>query len=185
MWGMRADPRLRSQVGTRLRDKRSAVRFCFDGIKRTDNFDRHWYLICLIAATRVHMIGSEDLRVLSQATTLVLSEYRTMRCFGYLLAKSCIATKAARSSNRATGTWGYDSQPGHRQMNGWRSLFGNEKYSRPWTPPMPQEVEASTNMGVNTAGYLLRMYVKDSPRFRCNTLCQIRNAVRVNGGMTI
>ena len=131
MWGMRADPRLRSQVGTQLRDKRSAVRFFFDVIKRTDNFDRDLYLICSIAATRVHMIGSGDLRVPSQATTLELSEYRTIRCLGYLFAKSWAATKAARSSNRATGTWGYVSQPGHRQMNGWRWLCGNEKYSRP------------------------------------------------------
>ena len=152
MCGMRAEPRRRSHVGTRLRERRSAVRFRPDAIKRTDNFDECLYLICSMAATRVHMIGSGDRRVPSQATTLVLSEYITIKCFGYLPPKSCTATKAAKSSKRATGTWGYDSQPGLRHMNGWRSLCGNEKYSRPWTPPMPQEVDASTNIGVDTAG---------------------------------
>ena len=185
MRGMRAEPRHRSHAGTRLRDKRSALRFRLDGIKRTDNFDEYWYLICSIAATRVHMIGSGDLRVPSQATTLVLSEYNTIKCFGYLCPKSCTATKAAKSSKRATGTWGYDSQPGLWHMNGWRSLCGNEKYSWPWTPPMPQEVDASTKIGVDTAGYLFRMYWNDRPRLRRSTLCQIRNAVWVNGGMTI
>ena len=71
---MRAEPRLRSHVGTRLPDKRSAVRFWVDGIKRTDNFNVSWYLICSIAATRVHMMGSGDLRVPNQPTTFELSE---------------------------------------------------------------------------------------------------------------
>ena len=146
MLGMRAEPRLRSHVGTRSRDKRSAVRFRLDGTKRADSFNECWYMICSIAATRVHMIGSGDFRVLNQATTLVLSEYSTIRCLAYLFPKSCTATNAAKSSNRATGTWGYDSQPGLWHMNGWRSLCGNKKYSSPWTPPMPHEVEASTKV---------------------------------------
>ena len=50
---------------------------------------------------------------------------------------------------------------------------------------MPQEVEASTRIGADTAGYLFRTYWKDRPRLRCSTLCQIRNAVRVNGGTAI
>ena len=87
MRGMRAEPRLRSHVGTRLRDKRSAVRFWVDGIKRTDNFNESWYLICSIAATRVQMIGFGDLRVPNQATTFELSEYKTNMCSGYLPAK--------------------------------------------------------------------------------------------------
>ena len=88
MQGERADPRLRSHAGRRLRDKRSAVRFRPDGIKRTDNFIEKRYLICSMAATKVQMMGSGDLFVPNQATTFELSEYNIIRCLGYLCAKS-------------------------------------------------------------------------------------------------
>ena len=82
------------------------MRFWVDGIKRTDIFNECLYLICSIAATKVHMIGSGDLRVPNQATTFALSEYSTIMCLEYLPTKSCMATKAANSSSRATGTCG-------------------------------------------------------------------------------
>ena len=70
-------------------------------------------------------------------------------------------------------------------MNGCRSPCANEKYLYPWTPPKPHEVEASTNMGNDTAGYLFIMYKNDKPRLRRSTRCQMRNAVRVKGGTAI
>ena len=84
----RADPRLRSHAGRRLRDKRSAVRFQPDGIKHTDKFIEKRYLIYSMAATKVQMMGSGDVFVPNQATTFELSEYNIIKCLGYLCAKS-------------------------------------------------------------------------------------------------
>ena len=83
----------------------------------------------------------------SHETTLELSEYRTSMWLGYRRAYRCRATNAGRSSSQATGTRGKVSQPGHRRMNGWSATCGNEKNSRPWTPPNPYDEDASTKIG--------------------------------------
>ena len=84
-----------------LRERRSAETLWVDGVYRTESFNINLYLIRSIADTSVHTKGFGEQRRVSQATTLVLSEYSTTRCLGDSAANRSMATNAANNSSQA------------------------------------------------------------------------------------
>ena len=90
------------------------------------------------------MVGFGDLRVLSQATTLVLSEYKVINWFEMCGAKVYMAAHAAKSSSQAMSTFGNAFHPLQDTNQGFSCSIDMEKYFRPQYPPIPPDNDAST-----------------------------------------
>ena len=82
---------------------------------RTDSFNMNLYLRRSMADTSVHTKGFGERRRVSQATTLVLSEYNTTRCPGDSAVNRSMATNAANNSSQAISTRGKADHPSQRR----------------------------------------------------------------------
>ena len=148
MGGVALWPRVYKNSGISPRDNWSAVVFSFVEIYLVEIFKSLLYLMRSIAATTAHTYGFGARRLVSQATTFILSvKSVSSRCWVNRGANVYNAAQAAKSSSQAISMFGNDSQPSHVSNHGFNCSMDQEKYRSPQYPPIPPVSEASTYIG--------------------------------------